>query len=138
EQESGTIRVLVVDDSAFMRTALTRMIQSDGSLTVVAAAADGQEALEKISQVQPDVVTLDVEMPGLNGLETLRRIMREAPRPVLMVSSATVEAAEITFSALGAGAFDYVPKNLSSTTLDIVHLRADLITKIKEAVHSGR
>ena len=138
EQESGTIRVLVVDDSAFMRTALTRMIQSDGSLTVVAAAADGQEALEKISQVQPDVVTLDVEMPGLNGLETLRRIMREAPRPVLMVRSLTQEGAEATLEALDCGAFDYVPKQLSDASLDVIQIRDDLVAKIKAAAESKR
>jgi two-component system chemotaxis response regulator CheB len=83
------------------------------------------------------VVTLDVEMPGLNGLETLRRIMALAPRPVIMVSSSTEKEAEITFSALGAGAFDYVPKRLCSTTLDILHIRDDLIAKIKAAAQSG-
>jgi two-component system chemotaxis response regulator CheB len=127
------VSILVVDDSAFMRNALSRMINSDTDLNVVGTAGSGAEALERISALDPDVVTLDVEMPGLNGLETLRRIMAETPRPVIMVSSSTVEAAEITFSALGAGAFDYVPKRLSSTTLDVLHIRADLIAKIKAA-----
>lgn len=75
------IQVLVVDDSAFMRTALTRMVESDVSLRVTGTAQNGREALEKIVSLQPDVVTLDVEMPGLNGLETLRHIMKEFPAP---------------------------------------------------------
>jgi two-component system chemotaxis response regulator CheB len=84
------------------------------------------------------VITLDVEMPGLDGLETLRRIMAQCPRPVIMVSSATVADAETTFSALSAGAFDYVPKRLSSTSLDIIHIQSDLVVKIKAAAHSRR
>jgi len=96
-------------------------------------ARDGSEALEKIAALNPDVVTLDVEMPGLNGVETLRCIMAQSRRPVIMVSATTEKDAEITFSALGAGAFDYVPKQLSSTSLDIVHIRQDLIAKIKAA-----
>ncbi len=132
------VSILVVDDSAFMRNALARMINSDPDLNVVGTAGSGAEAIERIPALDPDVVTLNVEMPGLNGLETLRRIMAETPRPVIMVSSSTVEAAEITFSALGAGAFDYVPKQLSSTTLDVIHIRADLIAKIKAAAQSGR
>jgi two-component system chemotaxis response regulator CheB len=130
--------VLVVDDSAFMRSALSRMINSDPALSVAGTAGDGAEALQKISALDPDVVTLDMEMPGLNGLETLRLIMAQAPRPVIMVSSVTLEQAEVTFTALGAGAFDYVPKRLSSTTLDVDHIRADLIAKIKAAAQSRR
>jgi two-component system chemotaxis response regulator CheB len=86
-ENARQVRVMVVDDSAFMRTALTRMIESDPSLQVVATAQDGCEALQKIPAIQPDVVTLDVEMPRLNGLETLKRIMSEYPRPVIMISS---------------------------------------------------
>lgn len=132
------IGVLVVDDSAFMRTALSRMIAADPDLCVLGTARSGSEALEKIGPLNPDVITLDVEMPGLDGLETLRRIMSQFPRPVIMVSSVTVSGAETTFNALAAGAFDYVPKRLSSTSLDIVHIQADLIAKIKAAAHSHR
>jgi two-component system chemotaxis response regulator CheB len=132
------IRVLVADDSAFMRTALTRMIESDPTLRVSGTAQNGQEALEKIASLQPDVVTLDVEMPGLNGLETLTRIMRDSPRPVIMVSSLTQEGAETTLEALSIGAFDYVPKRQSFVSLDIVKIQADLIAKIKAAAESGR
>ncbi|MGD0570036.1 MAG: chemotaxis response regulator protein-glutamate methylesterase [Candidatus Sulfotelmatobacter sp.] len=129
-------RVLIVDDSAFMRTALSRMIAYDHELSVVGTAANGTEALQRIERLDPDVITLDVQMPGLDGLGTLRRIMAEFPRPVIMVSSVTVKDAETTFAALSAGAFDYVPKQLSSTSLDILHIRDDLIAKIKAAAES--
>src|SRR5271154_5343101 len=104
------IRVLIVDDSAFMRTALSRMIASDPEFEVAGTASSGSEAMAKISALDPDVVTLDVQMPGLDGLQTLRRIMAESPRPVIMVSATTLKDAETTFSALAAGAFDCVPK----------------------------
>ena len=132
------IRVLVADDSAFMRTAITRMIESDGSLRVSATAQTGPEALEKIASLKPDVVTLDVEMPGLNGIETLKRIMQDFPRPVIMVSSLTQEGAETTLEALSIGAFDYVPKQQSFVSLDIVKIRDELIAKIKAAAENGR
>jgi two-component system, chemotaxis family, protein-glutamate methylesterase/glutaminase len=104
------ISVLLVDDSAFTRTALTRMISSDTDLQVVGTACDGTEALQKIASLNPDVVTLDVQMPGLDGLATLRCIMARSPRAVIMVRATTVNDAEITFKALEAGAFDYVSK----------------------------
>jgi two-component system chemotaxis response regulator CheB len=132
------VRVLVVDDSAFMRTAISRMIASESDFKVVAAASSGAEALDRIAALDPDVVTLDVEMPGLNGLDTLREIMTRFPRPVIMVSSATEKDADATFTALGAGAFDYVPKQLSSTSLDILHIQSDLIAKIRAAAYSRR
>jgi two-component system, chemotaxis family, protein-glutamate methylesterase/glutaminase len=132
------IRVLIVDDSAFMRTALSRMIASESGLEVAGAASSGSEALEKIASLDPDVVTLDVEMPGLDGLQTLRRIMNQFPRPVIMVSAVTVKDAENTFNALAAGAFDYVPKHLSAASLDILHIRSDLVGKIRAAAHSRK
>jgi len=132
------IQVLVADDSAFMRTALTRMIESDPGLRVGGTAQTGQEALDKIPRLNPDVVTLDVEMPGINGLETLRHIMKEFPRPVIMVSSLTQEGAETTLEALSIGAFDYLPKQSSFVSLDIVKIREELIAKIKAAAGSHR
>jgi two-component system chemotaxis response regulator CheB len=130
---SPTVRVLVVDDSAFMRTALTRMIESEPDIEVVAAASCGSCALEKIAALDPDVVTLDVSMPGLDGLATLHCIMSQFPRPVLMVSAAAEKDAETTLAALSAGAFDYVPKQMSASSLDIMHIRSDLIAKIRAA-----
>jgi two-component system chemotaxis response regulator CheB len=132
------IRVLVADDSAFMRTALTRMIESDPELRVSGTAQTGIEALEKVKVLKPDVVTLDVEMPGLNGLDALKRIMHEFPRPVIMVSSLTREGAEVTLEALANGAFDYLPKQLSYASLDIINIQQDLISKIKAAAETVR
>jgi len=130
------VRVLVVDDSAFMRMALSRMITSESGFEVAGTACTGTEALGKIATLDPDVVTLDVQMPGLDGLETLRCIMTQSPRPVIMVSAVTEEDAEITFRALGAGAFDYVPKQMSSTSLEIAHIREDLVAKIWAAAQA--
>lgn len=132
------VRVLVVDDSAFMRTALSRMISSEAGFEVAGTACSGSEALRKISALDPDVVTLDVEMPGMNGLETLRSIMEQSPRPVIMVSATTEKDAETTFNALGAGAFDYVPKQMSTSSLDILHIRPDLVAKIRAAAQLRR
>ena len=134
----GAIRVLVVDDSAFMRTTLSRMIACESGLEMIGTAVSGSEALEKIPALDPDVVTLDVNMPGLDGLETLRHIMRRFPRPVIMVSSVTEKDAGITFSALSAGAFDYVPKQMSESSLEIDHIRSDLIAKIWAAGSARR
>lgn len=132
------IRVLIVDDSAFMRTALSRMISAESDLEVAGTATCGSDALDKIPTLNPDVVTLDIEMPGLDGLQTLRQIMALFPRPVIMVSAVTEKDAENTFNALAAGAFDYVPKQLAAESLDIIHIRPDLITKIRAAAHSRR
>jgi two-component system chemotaxis response regulator CheB len=129
----SVVRVLVVDDSAFMRTTLSRMIAAESDFEVVGTACNGTEALAKIGTLNPDVITLDVEMPGLNGIETLRSIMSRFPRPVIMVSAATERDAEATFTALGAGAFDYIPKQLLGASLDITHIRQDLIAKIRAA-----
>jgi two-component system, chemotaxis family, protein-glutamate methylesterase/glutaminase len=130
------INVLIVDDSAFMRAALSRMIESDHELRVVGTAQTGSEALEKIRQLQPDVVSLDVNMPGLNGLETLKRLMNEAPRPVIMISSLTNEGAETTLEALELGAFDYIPKQINYFSLDIIKVQDEIISKIKAAARS--
>jgi two-component system chemotaxis response regulator CheB len=138
ESKDSRIKVLIVDDSAFMRIALSRMVAHDPGLWVVGTAANGTEALQRIVALDPDVITLDVEMPGLDGVETLRRIMAQFPRPVIMVSSATLSSAESTLMALAAGAFDYVPKQLSATSLDISHIREDLVAKIKAAAESRR
>jgi two-component system chemotaxis response regulator CheB len=135
---TGKIKVFIAADSAFMRTALGRMIESDQSMMVCGNAQSGQEALDKIGKLQPDVVTLDVEMPGINGLETLKRIMRDSPRPVIMVSSLTQEGAETTLEALELGAFDYLPKQSSFVSLDIVKIRDELIAKVKAAAESGK
>lgn len=125
------ITVLVVDDSAFMRKALSTMLEGDPEIQVVGTARDGEEGLEKIRQLQPDVVTLDIEMPRMDGLTALRHIMMEMPRPVLMVSSLTTEGAEATLKALELGAVDFIPKQLFRVSLDIVKIEGELRAKVK-------
>jgi two-component system chemotaxis response regulator CheB len=136
QQSSKRVRVLVCDDSAFMRTAISRMIQSDPELVVIDTARDGVEALEKATRLDPDVMTLDIEMPRMDGLTVLRKIMAERPRPVIMLSSLTQDGAHATIEALSLGAFDFIPKQSSFVSLDIVKIREDLVAKIKAAAHS--
>uniref|UniRef100_B8DL34 Protein-glutamate methylesterase/protein-glutamine glutaminase n=1 Tax=Nitratidesulfovibrio vulgaris (strain DSM 19637 / Miyazaki F) TaxID=883 RepID=B8DL34_NITV9 len=126
------ITVVVVDDSAFMRKALSSMLEKDPEISVVAVGRDGEEGLELVRKHNPDVVTLDIEMPRMDGLTALRRIMMEMPRPVLMVSSLTTEGAESTLKALELGAVDFIPKQLSKVSLDIVRIEDELREKVKE------
>lgn len=105
------VRVLVVDDSLISRKYLARILEESGQIQVIATASDGQEAIEKVKTLKPDVVTMDVEMPKLNGLEALKHIMIENPVPVIMVSTLTTEGASTTLEALHLGAIDYIPKN---------------------------
>ncbi|MEF2144396.1 MAG: chemotaxis response regulator protein-glutamate methylesterase [Desulfovibrionaceae bacterium] len=125
------IKVLVVDDSAFMRKALSTMLEKDPEIKVVGTARDGEEGLEQARRLDPDVITLDIEMPRMDGLTALRHIMMEMPKPVLMVSSLTTEGAEATLKAMELGAVDYIPKQLSRVSLDIIKIEDDLIAKVK-------
>lgn len=125
------IKVVVVDDSAFMRKALSTMLAKDPEIEVVATARDGEEGLEMIRRHQPDVVTMDIEMPRMDGLTALRHVMMEMPRPVLMVSSLTTEGAEATLKAMELGAVDFIPKQLSKVSLDIVRIEDELRAKVK-------
>ncbi|MFN3134307.1 MAG: chemotaxis response regulator protein-glutamate methylesterase [Candidatus Kryptonium sp.] len=133
---NGEIKVLVVDDSAFMRKSIAMMLESDPQIKVVATARDGLEAIEKIKTFKPDIVTLDVEMPRMDGLTVLKIIMKECPVPVLMVSSLTTEGAEATLEALKLGAVDFIPKQLSYVSLDIIKIKDELIQKVKSIVNS--
>jgi len=133
---SGTISVVVVDDSAFMRKSLAMLLESDPGIKVVATARDGKEGVEKIREFKPDLVTMDIEMPVMTGLEALAVIMKEMPLPVLMVSSLTTEGAKATLDALALGAVDFIPKELSYVSLDIVKIKGELISKVKEIVRS--
>lgn len=132
------IRVVVVDDSAFMRKAIGTMLENDPEITVAGTAKNGQEGLELVRQLDPDVVTLDIEMPVMDGLTTLRHIMMEMPRPVLMISSLTVEGAEATLKALDAGAVDFIPKKLSRVSLEIINIEKDLQAKVKAVAKRPR
>jgi two-component system chemotaxis response regulator CheB len=128
-----SIRVLVVDDSAFMRHALGRLLGDADGLQVVGSAANGEQALAMAATLQPDVVTLDVEMPVLGGLETLQRLMIERPTRVVMLSSLTTDGARITFDALAAGAIDFVAKPGGSLSVDIGRVGEDLVAKVRAA-----
>ena len=125
------IKVLVVDDSAFMRKTITGLLNSEPGIHVVGEGVDGEDAIQKVKTLLPDIVTMDIEMPRMNGLEALKIIMRERPVPVIMVSSMTESGARETMMALEYGAIDYIPKNLSSNITNIVHIKNDLIEKVK-------
>lgn len=127
------IRVLIVDDSAFMRQTITRHLAEEAGIEVVGAARDGLEALEMAQSLQPDVMTLDVEMPRMDGLETLRRLMADRPMPVVMVSSLTQEGAATTIRALELGAVDFVPKPSGSVSLDFFRVKDMLVAAIIRA-----
>ncbi len=107
------ISVLVVDDSTFMRNTITSLLEQDSEIKVVGTARNGQEALEKAEELDPDVMTLDVDLPRLDGLGVLQQLMKKTPIPVLMVSSLTQSGAESTLKALEYGALDFIPKTMS-------------------------
>jgi len=129
------IRVLIGDDSAVMRSELTRMLNSSPQMRVCGSARTGEEVVAKAKLLHPDVITLDVEMPLLNGVEALKRIMSECPCPVIMFSSATRRGAEVTLEALSAGAFDYLRRVSPQPGANAVKLQQDLIEKIEAASH---
>jgi two-component system chemotaxis response regulator CheB len=126
-----------VDDSPFMRKALERMLQAP-DIEVAGTARDGLDALDKIPQLNPDIVTLDVEMPRLDGLGCLKRIMAEMPRPVLMVSSLTQEGAQATLDALALGALDFISKETSLASSSILQIQQDLQEKVRKLARSPR
>jgi two-component system chemotaxis response regulator CheB len=127
-------RILVVDDSAFMRKIVSDIITGDKDFIVVGSAHNGKEAIEAVKQHRPDAVTLDVEMPEMTGLEALPVIMREAPTPVVMMSSSTHEGATATFQALELGAFDFVAKPSSVQSLDLDRVQESLLQTLRAAV----
>jgi two-component system, chemotaxis family, protein-glutamate methylesterase/glutaminase len=127
------IRVLIVDDSAFMRHALSRLINEAPRLEVVGAAANGEEGLRLAAELRPDVITLDVEMPVLDGLGMLKRLMLETPTRVVMLSSRTTQNAQITLDSLEYGAIDFVPKPSGSLSIDIGRVGEELVGKIEAA-----
>lgn len=131
------VRVLIADDSAFMRNALKNMLSSDPEIIIAGVARDGVEAVEKAMELKPDIITLDVDMPRMDGLEALRLIMEKNPVPVIMVSSLTTEGARETFRALELGAVDFIPKNLSDMALNIVKIKPILIEKVKMIAKKG-
>jgi two-component system chemotaxis response regulator CheB len=126
------IKVLIVDDSALMRKALKEIIMTDPSLEVVGTARNGQDAIEKVHDLKPDVVTMDINMPVMDGLTSMQYILSDYPElPVLMVSSLTEEGALTTFEALELGAFDYIPKPSGTVSSNIHIVGRELIQKVK-------
>ena len=131
------VRVLVVDDSAFMRKSLTSMLEESKQIQVIGVARNGEEAVQQVQQLKPDVVTMDVEMPGMTGLQALQHIMAKHPVPVIMVSSITVEGAQETLQALEWGAVDFVPKQLDGVASKIAEIQKQLVSKVLAARHAG-
>ena len=127
------IRVLVVDDSAFTRKIVSDVLNNDPDIEVVDTAKDGQDALEKLKQHKPDVMTLDVEMPVMNGLECLAHVMKTQPMPVVMLSSITAEGTEATIKALELGAVDFISKPSNIFDIGNDKLKNDIIEKVKIA-----
>lgn len=127
------IKLLVVDDSSFVRKSLIRMFDRHERISVVDVASDGEMAIERIKSVKPDVVTLDVRMPVMDGLTALARIMKECPVPVVMLSSLTDKGGESTLKALELGAVDFVDKSTAGGAMDIGGLASELTAKILTA-----
>lgn len=133
---SENVRVLVVDDSALMRKLISQMLANAPGIEVVGTASDGGMVLARVRALQPDVLTLDVEMPGMDGLACLETLMQERPTPVVMVSSQTAEGAEVTLSCLQRGAVDFVQKPSGSISLNIGQREAEIVTKVRAAARA--
>ncbi|MGA8224704.1 MAG: chemotaxis response regulator protein-glutamate methylesterase [Candidatus Acidiferrales bacterium] len=134
---SEKIRVLVVDDSALMRKLIPQALQHDSTIEVVGTAMDGAIGLKKIEELRPNVVTLDMDMPRMDGIEMLRQITRKHRVPVIVVSTQTTQSASLTLKALSLGAFDFVTKPQDAASGHIEQIAAELAIKIKVAASSG-
>ncbi|TJY42601.1 chemotaxis response regulator protein-glutamate methylesterase [Cohnella pontilimi] len=130
------IKVLVVDDSLFMRKLITRLIDEDGTMKVIGSAMNGLEAVKLTKELLPDVVTMDIEMPYMNGLDALAQIMKERPTPIVMLSSLTEDGAAATITALQHGAVDFIRKPAGSISVDLYKVKEELAGKIKAAAQS--
>jgi len=125
------LQVLVVDDSALMRRLIADLLESDPGIEVVGTARDGQDAVEKVAMLHPDVVTMDVEMPGMNGLEALSHIMQQFPVPVVMLTG--LRDADVALEAMERGAVDFLLKPSGTISVDLHKIRDELIRKVKLA-----
>lgn len=131
------IRVLVVDDSGFFRRRVSEMLASDPRIEVVGTANNGQEAIDKTASLRPDVITMDIEMPVMDGITAVRRIMAKSPRPILMFSSLTTDGAQATLDALEAGAVDYLPKKFEDISKDRDEAKRKLCDRVYTVATRG-
>jgi two-component system, chemotaxis family, protein-glutamate methylesterase/glutaminase len=131
--KTAKIRVLIIDDSLFMRQLISEILTSQSDIEVIDTASNGHDGLLKIEKLNPDVVTLDHEMPGLTGVETLKKIMRHNPVAVIMISAHTLNGGKITLEALASGAIDYVLKPSGALSLDIKNSSHEIIEKVRIA-----
>ncbi|MEX2474331.1 chemotaxis response regulator protein-glutamate methylesterase [Marinobacter sp.] len=131
-----TVSVLVVDDSGFFRKRLTEILTASGQIKVVGVATNGREGVELAEKLRPDVITMDYEMPILDGISAVREIMKRQPVPVLMFSSLTYEGARVTLDALEAGAVDFLPKNFEEIARDSSQLQKILVERVLDVASS--
>jgi two-component system chemotaxis response regulator CheB len=133
-----TVKVLIVDDSGFFLRRLAEMINGCEGLKVVGTASNGREAIEKVLELKPDVITMDYEMPVMDGITAVRQIMAKQPTPILMFSSLTYEGARVTLDSLEAGAVDFLPKNFDEISRNSSDLRNRLAERIRVVANSGK
>ena len=126
------IRVLVVDDSGFFRRRIVEILDADDRMQVVGTAANGREAIQKVMELKPDVVTMDIEMPVMDGITAVRRIMKLQPTPILMFSSLSYEGAQATLDALEAGALDFLPKRFDEFSQDREEAKRILRARVRQ------
>lgn len=134
--QSSRIRLLVVDDSSFMRGAITRTLGALGTFEIVGQAKDGADAVRRVLELQPDVVSMDFNMPGMTGAEAVREIMRQRPTPIVMFSAHTQRGAAETLEALGAGAVDFVTKPAGEVSADLSKVQDELARKLTAAAQA--
>lgn len=134
----NTIRTLVVDDSVFMRSVLKNALAKADGIEVIGSAQNGREAIDKIRDLKPDVVSLDIEMPGIDGIAVLRQVMKDCPLPIVMVSTKTREGAQLTFDALELGAVDYVAKPVADKGPSLGRFQEKVIQAVRAAYACNR
>ena len=127
-----SVRVLIVDDSSFFRRQIQKLLESDKDIEIAGIARDGKEAIEQTLALKPDVITMDIEMPVMDGIQATKEIMRQCPTPVLMFSSLTTQGAKSTLEALDAGALDFIPKRFEDISKNIEEVKRNLCTKVRE------
>ena len=128
-----TIKTLIVDDSALIRKMVKDILEKDPEIEVIAIAHNGKDAIQKTQQYHPDVITMDVQMPIMNGIDAVKEIMNNHPTPIVMLSALTTKEADITIEALNAGAVDFICKPSGSISINIETIEQDLIKKVKQA-----